>query len=175
MEILFFLIFIFGIIALFIFVKIWGYLYPFLFWGGINVATTKEKIEKMVQLLEIKPGQTIVDLGAGEGKLMIALANAGAVVYGYEINPFLVAKAKKNIKKAGLEGKIFIFCKNLWNQNLKKFDAVAIYPMGHMMKKLEKKFEKELKPGTKVVSNYFTFPNWRPIIVESNVYLYIKK
>ena len=124
---------------------------------------------------KIKPGQIVVDLGAGEGRLMIALAKAGATVHGYEINPFLVAKAKENIKKVGLENEVFIFCKNLWKQDLKEFDAVAIYPMGHMMKKLEKKFENELKPGTKVVSNYFTFPNWKPARAENNVYLYIKK
>ena len=172
---LFYLVIIFGILALFIFIKIWGYLYPLLFWGGIDVPTTNGKIEKMVQLLEIKPGQTVVDLGAGEGRLMIALAKAGAVAYGYEINPLLVAHAKNNIKQAGLENKAFVFLKNLWNQDLKNFDAVVVYPMGHMMNKLEKKFEKELKPGTKIVLNYFTLPTWKPYRAESNVYLYIKR
>jgi len=169
-----FLIFL-GVIALIFVVKILWYLYPFLFWGGIDVPTTKEKIEKMVKLLDIKLGQTAVDLGAGEGRLLIALAKAGAKAYGYEINPFLVARAKKNIKEAGLENSAFVYCGNMWKENIKDFDLIVVFPMLHMMNNLEKKFEKELKQGTKVVINYFKLPTWKPNMAEDNVYLYIKK
>jgi ribosomal protein L11 methylase PrmA len=150
-------------------------LYTYFFWGAIYVPTSEEKVEKMVKFLKIKPGQTVVDLGSGDGRLLIALAKAGANAYGYEINPLLVTSARKNIKKAGLGDKAFVYCKSLWRQDLKDFDAVVVYPMAHMMRKLEKKFERELKSGVKIVSNYFTLPTWKPDKVEDNVYLYIKK
>lgn len=166
---------IFGIIPLVFIIKILWYMYPYFFWGGIDVPTTEEKIEKMVKFLEINPGQSAIDLGAGEGRILIALARAGAVAYGCEVNPLLVAKARKNIKKAGLEGRAFVYCKNFWRQDLKDFDAVAVFPMAHMMRRLEEKFEKELRPGAKVVSNYFMLPTWKPDRAEDNVYLYIKR
>ena len=156
-------------------IKIWGYVYPFLFWGAIYVPTSEEEVEKMVKLLGIKPGQKVIDLGAGDARLLIALAKAGAYSYGYEINPFLVMRAIKNIQKAGLGDRAFIYWKSMWSQDLKDFDAVVVYGMEHIMKKLEKKFEKELKPGAKIVSNYFALPTWKPERAEDNIYLYTKK
>ena len=171
----FFCIIVLGIIPLIFLIRILGFVYPFLFWGGIDVSTTKEKVKKMVEFLDIKPGQKAVDLGSGEGRLFIALAKAGAKAYGFEINPFLVSHAKKNIKEAGLEESAFVSCKNFWHQNLKDFDMVAVFPMAHMMEKLEKKFDRELKPQAKVVINYFKLPTWKPDRAEDDVYLYIKK
>ena len=168
------LLIVFVIIFLVLFIKIIGYLYPYFFWGAIYVPTSNEKVEKMVNLLDIKPGQLAADLGAGDGRLVIALAKAGAKAYGYEINPFLVSLAKKNIKKAGLEDKAFVYLKSLWSQNLRGFDAVAVYGMRHMMGKLEKKFESELKPGAKIASNYFVLPTWKPDKIADKVYFYTK-
>lgn len=150
-------------------------MYTYFFWGAIYVPTEEERVKKMVEFLEVKPGQLIVDLGAGDGRLLIALAKAGAIAYGYEVNPLLVKKARKSIKEAGLENKAFIYRKNLWNQDLYEFDAVVVFGMKHMMKKLENKFKKELKPGVKIVSNYFTLPTWRPSREENKIYLYINR
>jgi len=156
-------------------VGLWGYLYAILFWGAIYVPSTKEKVERMVKLLQVKPGQKIIDLGAGDGRLLIALAKEGVKAYGYEINPFLVSRAMKNIREAGMVGKAFVYWKSMWSVNLKDYDAVVMFPMGHIMKSLENKFNKELKTGSKVISNTFDLPNWKPEITENHVYLYIKK
>ena len=137
--------------------------------------TSKERTEKMVKLLDIKEGDKIVDLGAGDGRLVVEAAKAGAESYGYEISPALVRLAKKNIWDAGLDSKAFVFCGNLWHQNLRDFDGVVVYGMRHMMKKLERKFKKELKPGAKVVSNYFRLPSWTSVSKEDNIYFYIKE
>jgi cyclopropane fatty-acyl-phospholipid synthase-like methyltransferase len=172
---IFLLVFVFGIVVFIFLKKIWGYAYSYFFWGAINVPTTEERVEKMVEILDVKPGHHIVDLGAGDGRLVIAVAKMGAVAYGYEINPFLVSLAKKNIKKVGLEGKAFVYLKNFWWQNLSNFDGVVVYGMSHMMEKLEKKLQKELKPGVKIISNYFAFPKWNCSKKEDNIYLYIKE
>ena len=79
-------------------------MYTYFFWGAIYVPTEKERVKKMVEFLKIKPGQAVVDLGAGDGRLLIALAKAGAKAYGYEVDPFLVTSARENIKQAGLRG-----------------------------------------------------------------------
>jgi len=54
------------------------------------VATKRDKIETIIKLAQIKPKETVVDLGSGDGRLIFAAARAGAHAIGYEINPFLI-------------------------------------------------------------------------------------
>lgn len=164
---------IFLIIAVVFFLKILWYAYAYFFWGAIYVPTTEKRVGQMLSLLDVKSGEKAADLGAGDGRLVIALAKAGAEAHGYEINPLLVLLARKNIKKAGLEGKAFMHFKNLWREDLGKFNIIVLYGMRHMMGKLEKKLKRELKPGSRVVSNYFTFSKWKSAKAEDNIYLYV--
>lgn len=143
--------------------------------GAYFAPTLKKEIERMVSLSGVKPGDKAVDLGSGDGRLVIALAKAGAEAHGYEINPLLVLIAKINIKMAGLSGKAFSHWKNFWELDLSEFNVVTVFGITYMMKKLETKLKKELKPGSKIVSNYFIFPDWQHSKKESNAYLYEKK
>ena len=120
---------------------------PLFFRGGMYVPSKDGRVKKMIDLLEIKRGEKVIDLGSGDGRVVIALAQAGAQAYGYEINPFLVSRARKKIKKLGLDKKAFIFQKNFWKEDLSEFDAVAVYGLPNMMKGLENKLSKELKPN----------------------------
>lgn len=147
---------------------------PFIFWGAVYVSSKDEKIKKMIELAEIKSGEKVADLGAGDGRLVIALAKKGAEAHGYEINPILVWQARRNINKAGLRRKAFIHWQNFWNEDLSGFDIITVYGIGYIMKKLEKKLRKELKDNARVVSNTFCFPTWPQIKEEGGVYLYKK-
>ncbi|MCX6764474.1 MAG: methyltransferase domain-containing protein [Candidatus Nealsonbacteria bacterium] len=149
-------------------------LIPFLFWGALYAPTKEEKVKKMIELLNIKKGEKALDIGAGDGRLVIALASAGALATGFEISPFLVKLAQKNIKKAGLEGKAFVYRKNFWKEDFSQYDAVTVYGIGYIMKSLEKKLKKELKQEARIVSNNFHFPTWEPIKKENNIFLYKK-
>jgi cyclopropane fatty-acyl-phospholipid synthase-like methyltransferase len=171
---LLFTVFVFILAIVYLF-KIIELAYPLLFWGAIYVPTSEKRVEQMIGLLGLKSGQRAADLGAGDGRLVIALAKLGIEAHGYEINPFLVLLARKNIRKAGLESKAFMHFKNLWQEDFGEFNVIALYGMRHMMGKLENKLDKELKSGSVVISNYFTFPEWKPSRAEDNTYLYIKK
>ena len=146
-----------------------------IFNGAIYLPTRKKAIEAMIKLLEIKPGEKIADLGAGDGRLIIAMARAGAEAHGYEINPILVSLAKRKIKKAGLEGRAFVHLKSFWAENFSQFDAIAIFGINDIMKKMEEKLIKELKSETRVVSNCFEFPNWKSSKKEDTIFLYKKE
>ncbi len=135
---------------------------------------SKEKIEKAIELVKLQSGEKIVDLGSGDGRILIACAKKGGRAVGFEINPFLVWKANRNIKKAGLENLAQAKWRNFWWQGLSSFDIVFVYGIGHIMRGLEKKLQKELKPGAKVVSFIFQFPNWQPQIGENGIYIYQK-
>ena len=143
--------------------------------GAPFLPTHKERIERAIKLVELSSNQKVVDLGSGDGRVLIACAKKGAKAVGFEINPFLVWRANRNIKKEGLNNLAVAKWKNFWWQDLSDFDIIFVYGIGHIMKGLEKKLQKELKPGTKVVSLIFQFPNWQPKKEEKGIYIYWKE
>ncbi len=147
---------------------------PMIYWGAFFAKTDDVSVENMMKLAEIKSGDIAVDLGSGDGKIVIAMAKAGAIAYGLEINPFLVWLSKRKIKKAGLLGKAFILQKDFWKEDLSKYDVIMMFQLSHVMASLEKKLDRELKPGARVLAKYFVFPNWKAKENLGMVNLYIK-
>jgi len=140
---------------------------------GIFYAPTKiETVETIINLTEIKSGLKAADLGSGDGRIVIALAQAGAEVHGYEINPFLVWLARRKIKKEKLSDKAFIHRKDFWHQDFSSFDIVVIYGIPKIMERLEEKLKREMKPNAKIISNSFVFPSWQYSQKIDGVYLY---
>ena len=132
----------------------------------------KQKIATMLSLLNVKRFEKAVDLGSGDGRLVITLAKKGAIAYGYEINPLLVLIAKWKIKKLRLEKNAHIYLGDFWGQNLSSFDIVTVYLAPHSMKAVESKLRRELKPNARVAVNYFPFPTWSPKKTLEKIYLY---
>ena len=145
----------------------------FLFMNGAPfLATHKKILKKITDFAEIKSGEKTLDLGSGDGRIVIALANVGAQAHGFEINPILVWWSKRKIKKAGLKDKAFIYCRDFWTENFSSFDVITVFGIPHIMSELEKKLKRELRPGARVISAIFSFPNWQFLRKENGVYLY---
>jgi protein-L-isoaspartate O-methyltransferase len=140
--------------------------------GAIYIPSKNEKVEKMIRLANIKKGEKAVDLGSGDGRIVIALAKAGAEAHGYEISPLLVWKSRLNIRMAGLQGKAFIHFQTFWHANLSEYDVVTIFGISYIMNDLQKKLRKELKPGSRVIANAFPFKKWKYDKQDDEVYLY---
>lgn len=143
--------------------------------GAPFVPTHGSRVARMVELSGIKPGQKAVDLGSGDGRIVIAMARAGAIAHGYEINPFLVWWSRYKIRREKLSDRAFIHLGSFWGKNLSEFDVVTLFGTTHIMKCLEKKLKKELRPGSRVVSYVFTFPSWEYIQKESAIFVYSLK
>lgn len=150
------------------------FVYALLF-GAPYVPIPKYGLEKTIEFANIKPGQKAVDLGSGDGRIMIALAKAGAIVHGYEINPALVWWAKRKIKKESMEGKAFVHLKSFWDVDLSSYDVVTLFGVRKIMGRLEEKLNKELKPGAKIISFGFSFHGWEHLKKEQATFLYEKK
>jgi cyclopropane fatty-acyl-phospholipid synthase-like methyltransferase len=144
------------------------------FFGAPFQPSSNKAVEEIIKLAEIKKGQKIADLGSGDGKIVIEFAKYGAEAHGFEINPFLVWLSKRKIKKLGLEKKAFIHWKNFFKQNFSEFNVITSFQISYIMPELEEKLKKELKKGSKVISNTWTFPKWKPKKRLGHVYLYIK-
>ncbi len=154
---------------------IFKYIFPVFSWGAIFFPTKQKTVERMIVLAEVKPGERAVDLGSGDGRLVIAMAKAGAEAHGYEINPVLAWISQKRIMKAGLEQRAFIHQGSYWQENLSHFDIVTVYGMDYMMKKLEAKLKNDLHTNARIVSNSFPFPTWPYYKKDNRVYVYKKQ
>jgi cyclopropane fatty-acyl-phospholipid synthase-like methyltransferase len=140
--------------------------------GAIFFPTNTESVEIMLDLAELHPCDRVVDLGSGDGRILIACARRGIRAEGYEINPILVLRSCRRIRRAGLENFAKVHWKSFWRVNLARYDAIFMFGIPRIMGGLRKKFEHELHPGTKVVAYVFPFAEWTPLARRGKVYLY---
>lgn len=159
------------IIVLLIFIISFGI--PFIT-GAPFAPSAKKGVKKMMELANVKQGDVTVDLGSGDGRIVIALAKAGAEAHGYEINRLLVRYSRIKIKMAGLETKAFIHRGNFFKEDLSRFNVVMIFGVFYIMDELGEKLHRELKEGSIIVCNNFSLPNWEPIKKDGKFFVYKK-
>lgn len=135
--------------------------------------STEKQIENMITLLSIKPGERIVDLGAGDGRIVVALARHGAQAFGIEKDRKLVEKANQAIAEAQLSSKATMIQANFWDVDLSSYDKVTIYQFRTVMGRLEEKLGRELPHQSTIVSNTWQFPHWQPVKNLDEIYLYL--
>lgn len=126
--------------------------------GALYVPTHPDKVKTIIALAQIKPGDRFLDLGSGDGRIVIAAARAGADAYGYEINPLLVWWSRRQIRRAGLETQAKVLWKSFWNVNLGSYDTVIIFGIDYIMRRLANKLKTELRPGARFISYAFPLP-----------------
>ena len=134
--------------------------------------TSRYRVETMVELAEVKPSDKGADLGSGDGRIVIAFAKAGITMHGYEIDEELKKLAENNIQTENLTN-AFIHSKDFWQEDLSSYDIICCYPMPTIMGRLENKLKQELKPGSRILLNYFPFKYWKEKKVKDNIFLYI--
>jgi len=117
-------------------------------------------------------GKKVADLGSGDGRIVIACAQAGAYVTGYEINPVLVWYADRRIARSGLRDHAVIKRADFWKQDMSGFDVVIFYGVVYAMPRLEKKLRSELCVGARVIASHCAFPAWKPIVQNGMISVY---
>jgi ribosomal protein L11 methylase PrmA len=151
-------------------VGIMFYIVP-LFFGAPYEGTANKKIEDIIEISKIKKGEKIVDLGSGDGRIVIAFAKKGVESHGYEINPLLVLASRYKIKKLKLNN-AFIHWKSFWKSDLGKYDAIILFQYKTLMENIEEKLKKELGRNSKIISYHWKFPNLKIKKNIGDVYLY---
>jgi len=149
------------------------FIFPFLI-GAPYEGIKKKPLKEMIKIANPKKEDVVVDLGSGDGRVVIEFAKKGIRAVGFEINPFLVIYSKRKIKKLGLEKFAKIYWRNFWKENFKKFSIITTFQYFTISKKLENKILKECKKGTKIISHYWKFPNLKIKEEKEKIYLYQK-
>lgn len=149
-----------------------GIMLLWLYRGPFFVPTKRKHVPRIIGMLAVKQGEMIADLGSGDGRLMIAIVEAGGIAHGYEHNPLLVVRARKNFERLGIQDRATVYMENFWKADISKYDAIVIYGISYIMPRLERKLRVELRPGARVVSYSFPFPTWQHEKEDRRVYLY---
>jgi predicted RNA methylase len=116
----------------------------------------------MLILAELKPGEVLYDLGSGDGRAVIMAAKEfEAKSVGVELRDDLSKRALETIKSLNLIEKAKILQKDIFNVDLSPADVVFLYLTTSANEKIKPKLEKELKPGTRVVSHDYEILGWK--------------
>jgi SAM-dependent methyltransferase len=126
------------------------------------VPTPQEVVDKMVELAGVKKGDTVYDLGSGDGRIVITAAKKGARAVGFEIDGDLVKESRENIRKAGVQNSAEIRQQDILTVDLSPASVVTMYLLPDVNLKLKPKLLSQLKPGSRVVSHAFDMGDWQP-------------
>ncbi len=122
----------------------------------------------MLQLAELKPGEVLFDLGAGDGRTLIMAAKTfGARAVGVELRDDLAKKALSAINENGLADRITVVNGDMFKVDLSAADVVFLYLTTSANEKIKPKMETELKNGVRVVSHDYEIVGWKPVNVEN--------
>ncbi|HEX9861945.1 MAG TPA: methyltransferase domain-containing protein [Candidatus Bathyarchaeia archaeon] len=122
----------------------------------------------MLQLADLKPGEVLFDLGAGDGRSVMMAAKAfSARAVGVELREDLAKKALSTIYDNGLADRVTIVNGDMFTVNLTSADVVFLYLTTSANEKIRPKLENELKTGVRVVSHDYEIVGWKPAKVEN--------
>lgn len=136
-------------------------------WGAWRAApyvpTVQRDVERMLRLANIQANETVLDLGAGDGRFVVTAAKRfRAKAIGYEISllPYLFGKIWIAFTPGIHAAMVY---KDFFHVNLRPADVVVCFLTPGAMAKLAPKFRQELRPGTRIVSYAFALPGWSPV------------
>jgi len=125
----------------------------------IWVPTPDSLIEAMLDVAKVTPEDQVMDLGSGDGRIVIAAAKRGARAVGFEFNADMVALSQRNAEKAGVSDKATFVNADLFESDFSKATVITMYLLPQLNLKL-RPIILGLKPGTRVVSHAFTMGEW---------------
>jgi cyclopropane fatty-acyl-phospholipid synthase-like methyltransferase len=131
------------------------------------VPTPPEVVDRMLEMAQVKSGDVIYDLGSGDGRIIIQAAKRyGVKGVGIEIDAELVQKAKNNASKEKVGHLVEFRLQDALTVDVSPATVVTLYMLPEFNAKLRPIFEKQLKPGSRVVSHDFEIQGWVPDKVE---------
>lgn len=126
------------------------------------VVTPDAVVDRMLLLAQPKAGERLVDLGSGDGRIVIEAAKRfGSVGYGVDIDPRLVKLANDNAKRAGVENLARFEVRDLFETDLRGVNVVTMYLLPEVNVQVLPRLLAQLKPGARIVSHDYDFgPAW---------------
>jgi trans-aconitate methyltransferase len=132
--------------------------------GDVPYVQTPERVvHEMLALAAVRPDDVVYDLGAGDGRIVIAAARwRGARGVGIEIDPDLVRQARRDAERAGVADRVRFEAVDLFGAPLGDATVVTLYLSPELNARLRPRLLAELRPGARIVSHQFPMADWRP-------------
>lgn len=141
------------------------------------VPTPHETVEEMLNLANVGPGDYVIDLGSGDGRIVIAAGKRGALGHGVDIDPKRISDARRNASRAGVGNRVLFVEGNLFETDFSKATVVTMYLLNSVNMRLRPLLLGKLKPGTRIVSYYFNMNDWKPdkqiVVNNSDIYFWV--
>lgn len=140
-------------------------------YGAPYLPTLKDQTGRALDLLALKPGQLLLELGSGDGRLQLAAAKRGIKSLGYEINPLLVIISRWRLRKYRSLARVKLA--NYWRIKLPPTDGIYVFLLDRFMSKLHNKIVQSYDRPVRLVSFAFRIPGLKPIKQSKGLFLYI--
>ncbi len=140
------------------------------FIGAPYVPILRRDYGPLLELAQLKPGQTLIDLGSGDGRLLREAAKRGVRAIGYEINPVLYAISLVVCWR--YRGLVRIRLGDFWHAKLPAADIIYVFLLDRYMSRLDRKLSNELSHPTTVVSFVFEIPGRAAVRSSRNTFVY---
>jgi len=141
--------------------------------GAPYVPILRRPAEDLLELADLRPGQTLIDLGSGDGRLLRLAARRGIRGIGYEINPWVYAVSLLVCWR--YRKLVTLHLADYWLVKLPRADAIAVFLIQRYMSRLDTKLTEELTSPTTLVSYVFALPDRMPEKTTKNAYRYYYK
>ena len=143
-------------------------------YGLPPVPTNLDRIRTALRLADLQPNETLYDLGAGDGRvLLIAARDFGAKAVGIEIGPIQCALAWLRVTASGFGDQIRIQWGNFYKSSLQDADVVFVYATSREVMKLAHHLKTQMKQGGRLVSISADFSEWEPSLVDEHDLIFI--
>ena len=128
-----------------------------------DVRTPPEVVIEILRLAGVGPGDTVYDLGSGDGRIVIAAArDFGARGVGIELDPDLVAESARNARRAGVAARTRFLQQDIFVADISEATVVTLYLSPEVNARLRPRLLSQLKPGSRIVSHDFPIADWPP-------------
>jgi len=139
--------------------------------------TPEPLVERMLDLAGVGPGDHLIDLGCGDGRIVIAAARRGATALGVDIDAERIAEAGAAARAAGVEQFVRFRCEDLFATRLEAASVVTLYLLPFVHGLLGARLRAELAPGSRVLGHAFAIRDWAPrtheVIDQREVFLWV--
>jgi hypothetical protein len=127
------------------------------------VPTPQDVVERMLDIANVKPGEYLIDLGSGDGRIVVTAAQRGARAYGVDLNPKRVAEGVANAARAGVSDRATFEVKDLFDTDISKADVVTTYLLPLVNLDLRPRLLEQMRPGARLVTHAFHMgDDWWP-------------
>ncbi len=141
-----------------------------LLFGAPYLPTLRPQVKAALQLVDLKPGQTMLELGCGDGRVLIAAAKKDIRAVGYELNPVLAAIAWLRTRR--YRRRVKVVWGDFWRADWPPAEAVFTFLLPKYMSKLDKEIREYRHKPVKLASFAFKIPGKKPKSEKDGVYLY---